>query len=408
MKNSTKKQLLNNQRATKWLFILLLLFMFSCSKEEELSLIKTEHNEIDREAWQIHNSDLLNSVGLGLIDLSKDKRFRDLVHKKVNEKFDGEEAVLLKNLNEEFRLQEKIISSIDNNAKNIFERNKLEGKKYSYYSSEKWINKAINGYQIGDETWYSHIYIPFINKIDLNTLPTIVIVPEDGGDCTFLGYKPSQNGKYEPILVNEQYAEENLTWVIAVNESVDNDGVLFRDKYTDYTREQRGQRNPDLYVLISEINISDKKECWACGKADVSINFRQLSSNCSFGDDANDFKDYVDVGNDDLGNWMTFSTIGGNGQAWFADNIAHDFINTERIIWVMYEYDKWKDPVAVTFSTSCGVSRIIEYKSNEPYYGKWGDIGPSSFSGYQTFSGTNQVDEFIYGNEKMRTISYEW
>ncbi|MGB0861442.1 MAG: hypothetical protein ACPGXZ_00915 [Saprospiraceae bacterium] len=387
----------------------IILFISSCSKEIRL---EPEKGFTEDEKLRFHHISMVNSLALGVIDLSQQVEFRNIIHTKVKEKFDRDYNVLFKNINETYPLLEEIKKSISSNAEQLHvnERNGFSDI-YNHYMADESINAAINGYQMKDEIWYSQIYIPFINEVELTTTPTIVVGIEDGGDCVALGYEPQSDGTYKIVYVDEGYAKSNLVWVVSVNERVDNNGLLFSEKNNLAPDDNRGntniQRTTFFHARFSEVKVSDKKECWLCGDAEVSIVWAHIedNNNCIFDSDAYNLKDFAEVGKDELDEWT--APVSATASFFADENNSPAFDDDESVVWVMYEYDKNHGNVNATFPTFCpSVTRTLQYKSKQSYYGKWGANKPWAFDGYDVYNDT-KYNDFTYNNEAVRVASYE-
>lgn len=394
---------------------LAILLIWSCSKEQPV-LSAPESSELTAEKRiETHHTSMLNSLALGMIDLSKEKTFREMIHTKVSEKFDEDYDVLLRDVNKDYSLLTGLKKSIQSNiSKSKITDQNILSDNYQHYLNDELLMEAINGYQVNDEVWYPQVFIPFMDETNLDAIPTIVVGVEDGSEgCLALGYAPQKNGTYKAIEVDEAYAKSHLVWVISINERVNDEGVLYdeirrqeQEKMDNY-RSVAGQRAPDFYGRFKEVKVSTKKECWLCGDAEVSIFWRHIEddNNCAFDADAYDLRNYVKVKKKKLNKWVKPHFHTG-----FFANIPVDsnpLDDNESIIWVMYEYDKNHGSLTATFPNVCtGVNRTLNYKSKQSFYGKWGNTTPQSFSGYG--STTHQDDNFSYNSEHVRTTSYDF
>lgn len=271
---------------------------------------------------------------------------------------------------------------------------------YGIFTATNQILEAINGYDIQDETWYLQIYVPFDDEVDLSTIPTIAVGDIDTEDDVILGYKLNTDGTVQAILVDETYARHNLTWVISVNESVNNDGELASNSFN----EEDGSlmKVPDLYVGISGIKITDKKEKWLQGRADVTLIGYQINNNnnCQISGDNIYFDNFIRIKKNQLNTWIYHPT------RLLVDNTKILDPN-EEVLFVIYELDRSANSIVATFPTVCNnVTRVISYNSNDSYYGKW-SYGPTFFNGYGSFSSVAQKQILTYGNEEFEFKSYE-
>ncbi|MGB0861444.1 MAG: hypothetical protein ACPGXZ_00925 [Saprospiraceae bacterium] len=322
----------------KLLSFVILLAIVSCNKNEPISVDKGESTEI-KSPFDVRNENMLNTIALGLIDIAYDVDFRALVYHKVSEQFDNDDNTLLKHLQEEIDLIPLINTSIQNNK---FALDKQLAKySYNFYKDKTLIQQAVEGFVMEDEVWYSQIYIPFMDKHkESNELPTIVVGAKDSEDCIAMGYKLLANKTFEIIEVDEEYAKENLVWVISVNEVVDNEGHV-PSQLNNRDVNNNNLRSPELYVTTSEFKVSDKKECWLCGKAEVSIRWANVDLPSVGGCSNNFFNSRVllsKVGKSDLNDWMTsYQTLVN-----ISNGVTTKLDPNEHILLIMFEYDKNK------------------------------------------------------------------
>jgi hypothetical protein len=373
----------------------------NCSKDEQ-TVQEAELNETYNSSMN-ENMTMLNSIALGLLEVVKEKEFREVVHTEVEKQFDNDFNVLLKTL----QSKKDIISLIEANLKNL-NLEQINGNKfliekpeynYSFYSDKLNVEKAVNGFSILDETWYSQIYIPFFETVGLNEEPTIVVSDLDQGDCSLIGYKLMDDGTINMFEVDEDYAKSNLVWVISVNESVNNLGELAINKEErDITN---NQRNSEIFVTTTKVKVSDKKECWACGKADIRFKYANInitsSGGCSNTIDK-ESPEICKIDNNDLNTWVS--------GIWNVNisNGATDYIDPgEHVLLILFEYDK-RTGLKEKIFNPCFHSYY--YRSNEDYYIAievnqlvYSDFtNPSSNWSYIERSEGNEHIEFRYKN----------
>ncbi len=370
--------------------ILLTALIISCNKETDERLDSRRDVNLEFKALDdiARNNNLLNTAAIGIIERSRDPIFREYVHAKVREQFDGDDNVLLKTIDSKYPLMEKFKESI--RAYGTLKLNQRSGDfNFDVYDVEELINLAIHGFEVfeGEQKWYPQIYVPFIDQVDLESIPTIVVGNQDGGDCRVLGYRPHNNKiGYKAIMVDERYASENLVWVISTNESVDNDGNLVRPLSNENSRSR------DLIVFIEYTKISSTKECWLCGAADVSMSSLQLidDSNCEIeADNGNTFLNYVKIGKKSTGNWIKSTSSGFN--PFFIDHNKR-LEDNQSVIWVVFEKDNTTKRQKATFPTFCsGVTHEIKYQSKDSYFGKWGAARCNFFDGCNAAFGHQEV-----------------
>jgi hypothetical protein len=131
------------------------------------------------------------------------------------------------------------------------------------------------GFEYEGKTFYIQIYVPFVENVNPNTRPVIVVGTDDDDTCEAPGYQVSESGKVTVINVTEEFAKENLTWVVSVNERVLPSGQVNADVASD--RNFTASKS----VRISEVNVHDDKECWLNGKSEISQVGAQTDIQCN-------------------------------------------------------------------------------------------------------------------------------
>jgi hypothetical protein len=262
-----------------------LCLFWACNKQEVIPNTKsrvTSQPLASREAALNEDDNLYRSMvktaAIGLLNLSNDAAFRTRVTEKVNEQFDGETDILLKDLKSDVQrtlginLTEQFSRAITEKRETIQERESERDvlyKENAPFTSTEDINRSIDGFECFGETNYLHIYIPFMSEVNTNERPIIVLGGSETQACTVPGYQFDEQGILQVINVTEEIAQQHLVWVITANESVNNEGVLSDDAAHAIAGNLRANEN--YHVQINTIEIWDRKECWYCGKAEVSL-----------------------------------------------------------------------------------------------------------------------------------------
>lgn len=263
-----------------------------------------------------------------------------------------------------------------------------------YYINDVCFDFSFGGFPAWDMRLYPQIYIPFIDEVDLTDQPTIVVGSEDGGDCIALGYKPIPGtNDYEVIEVDEDYARENLTWVISTNESVNERGELPAPEKTTTLRAS------GLQVRHTEYYVTSKKECWLCGDGELRVVWAHYDQFCNeipgwIGSSGN----LEGISKKELNAWHEID----NEYYLIVGGQPSPFPSNYTVAWVVYEYDN-KPAVSATFPTPCGSSVALHYKSNDSYYGKYGTEYSSFFAGNSSYSEVQQ--QIPYGSQNFRILS---
>ena len=384
---------------TKYISILAALFFISCSK------IPT--TDIANLATDIKNNEksvsMLNTVGIGLLELSNDEDFKNLVHKQINIAFDDDFNVLLKTINDEKSdLRSIFQQSIQKYGAVINKNSNTTSLNYTYFQDNIKLGNAINGFKMAQEVWYSQIYVPFHKEVDLQDIPTIAIGNINTKSDILIGYKLDAYGNLEILNVDEQYAKTHLTWVISVNESVNNDGVLTTNLVK--PQKESNTKNNEKFVGVTQIKISDKKEKWWQGKADVSFGWSVINTPSGTGcnnTNWNEALETIKIGNNDLNTWKTINQTlaSGNGN-------TNDLETGETILFTMFEYDKGAGLRELLFPP-CYHSYY--YRSDDNFYAAW---GPNQSMDYADFPNAQPHPNWTYrtksdGNEHVKFRYYE-
>jgi len=274
--------------------------------------------------------------------------------------------------------------------------NRTRFKGLGIINKPEGIDQAIGGFPAWGMRLYPQIYIPFIDEVDLSDQPTIVVGSEDGGDCIALGYKPIPGtDDYEVIEVDEAYAKENLTWVISTNESVNDRGELPPN------RKSTTLRASGLQARHTEFFVTSKKECWLCGDGELRVVWAHYDQSCNpiagwSGSSGNLEK----INKRELNAWHEiddeyYLIVGGQ---------PSPFPSNYTVAWIVYEYDN-KPAITATFPTPppCNGPVTLNYRSNDPYYGKYGTEFSSFFAGNTSFSEIQQ--QIPYGGQNFRILS---
>ena len=221
---------------------------------------------------------------IGLLELSVDSNFVSIVNYEVSKQFDDDDNVMLSTLvdvsNENnidlIALMDQSVNSYENdlpNAEHSFDY-------YNSLSGQTNISNIINGFEIDEINYYLQIYIPFADQVNLQDTPIICFGHQEIE--TTIGYKLNSDNSISVFEVDEEFAENNLIWIVSVNESVNKNGVF--EKPLNLTNvETLGQiKTIGRKCIIDSVMIDDTKESWIKGKAEVSVAAAVLYSYCGY------------------------------------------------------------------------------------------------------------------------------
>ncbi|MBU4273981.1 MAG: hypothetical protein KKA28_19285, partial [Planctomycetes bacterium] len=208
----------------------------------------------------------LDYLSLGLIGFSEDEKFKEILYKEIQKRFDDDYNVLINTLIEECK-----INGID-----LIQE--MENYIYLNYQETIDFNSILNKCKI--KGLYPQIYIPIFEVIEKNRL---TIDSLSGGNPVILADRVSKSknpfyqGKHfnrknmrtEDLMVNEEYAQNNEVWVVAFNERVDGNGkpkkmgVKKPMRFNEYQGNMSGARQ----INLSKIRCPDLSalESWTRG-----------------------------------------------------------------------------------------------------------------------------------------------
>ncbi len=266
-----------------------------CQKEQTVnsavstSQIDTSINALqsDRKAATYNAQSLMKTTIFGLLPATTDENFRNTVHQEIEKKFDGDDNVLLKDLNtiipiEQMmndNLQKELIVTNDITDVPIQMRdNEDDDLAPEVFKNKEKIRTAVNGFYFLKDNYYLQVYIPFYEQVNLKQTPTLILgahkkvskATKKGTDEDMEAYQLQSNGKVKKMIVNEAYAKKNLVWVVSINERVRSDGKI---NQSDNTKEEPTVelRASQTELRISQVKIHDKKERFWQGDAEVAV-----------------------------------------------------------------------------------------------------------------------------------------
>ncbi len=359
------------------------LFFAACQKEQ--AQVETTNQMPDNQIVALEPTDSWQgnphkTFVVGLLQLANNNSFKTVLNDKIAEQFDGDDNVLLKDL---------LVACADNsiNFSNAIKQGVLNYNNnlpaiehpYTQYIASSddntimgWIN---NGLSFGGQNYFLHVYIPFFDKVELESNPTIVFGLNETE--TTLGYKRNADNSISALVVDEDYAQNNLVWVVAINESVNSNGVIERPAQPDedaaHPSQQASHRAPgDRYVELSQVYITDKNESWIRGKADItyaSVKFNP--NNCSWVmlDVSSGANSIIKLGNNDLQTWKSVSEprkviARPNSTA------PTPFVDGQTLSILLFEYDAVSQSTQNTQTCFLGASAItLRYNSRDVSYG---------------------------------------
>lgn len=378
--------------------VILTLSLVSCKKNENDLVNKPTNENTLPQGYQSAAEEeerydkSVTAAAYGLLQLSKTQEFKDYVNLKVDEQFDGDDNVLIKTISD-FYLQQSIniVDDFSSSVNNFYN---------TPSSLSAYIEGAINGFSYFDETEYVQIYIPFKNQVNRSDNPIICINLND--DAILPGFRLDENNNIEFFDVTESMAQQNLIWVISVNERMSvseveypqasneldsigaSDSTINGDTALNDTVYLSLKSRPLIDANIAEIYVINKKDGWGSGKADIAVAWYGRVQSCGM----ISWRTYTDyqgstlagiepifktrkIGNPNLSSWITWGMpLTGR----FPNGLWDNFLGENTNLGVLFfESDnRRKSKKTWTFpsfdNVSCGYGNLT-FISNENAYG---------------------------------------
>ncbi len=278
---------------------------------------------------------------IGLLELSVDSNFVSIVNYEVSKQFDDDDNVMLSTLvdvsNENkidlIALMDQSVNSYENdlpNAEHSFDY-------YNSLSGQTNISNIIDGFEIDEINYYLQIYIPFADQVNLQDTPIICFGHQEIE--TTIGYKLNSDNSISVFEVDEEFAENNLIWIVSANESVDKNGVYDRLANVPSTINSSDfLKSTGRSLEVNQVKINETKESWLNGKAEVAYVAVILSSwnNCTVKSIHSDHR-IVKIKKADIKTWIDNAST----RNILAANISpYQLVqNNDLIALVMYEKD---------------------------------------------------------------------
>jgi hypothetical protein len=365
-------------------------FWQSCQKEGSSNLTK-EVATMSNFDCDEESDGVVNTAALGIVELAKNASFRTIVHNKIQEQFDGDDDVLLKTLsglvpNMVETMRQSVLSHKDNIT---LSPNLSSYKNFQTFTTTAQVTHVVSGYINCSNTIYTQIYIPFIGQVNLNSMPVIAIGYKDVDDCVVPGYQIQFDGEVKLINVDEDFAKNNLVWVVSINERVNQTGVVESPTVSTLnSTEGVDYREGKKEVKVDSVKIFDKKECWLCGKAEVSFVGLQAKG-CDISGGAFAGYDFISIGNSDLNKWKKIAYS--NGVGYMALDPENPLSPSECLGFVLYEKDhskkKWEQKWTFSTCASGGSVDLYYYSKQTPYGGSGiGQYCYSDFTNHTTWT----------------------
>lgn len=220
-------------------------------KPDDFFLSSPNPLELSQEEQFVYVEDNLKIIAEELAPAFTSKNLKRLIYNKVNEQFDGEHNVLVKDL--------------------------LHESEFSEFLTPR-MEEALAAFQnIGEENFYPHIYIPNFDQFypsaqnpSGSDVTTTELAFFNGNEelTTVSSYINHESGLVvQTQRVKEDYTDHNELLILALNESVDNNG----DVHIPPIVNAPAQTLSIVNFRIKEMTIKDAKESWLGGKSEIHI-----------------------------------------------------------------------------------------------------------------------------------------
>lgn len=362
----------------------------SCKKEKVIPETKSSSNNTlllkTAQEEEDYYDDMIRTVSYGIADLSTNVVFRQTVADLVALQFDGDDNIPMIILD----------SALAANGINLKQEMASSLTTHNKQSLLPHVTAAVDGFEYFGDTLYTQIYIPFIvGKNIVTTTPTICMNFEDKPILTSFKKEGS-------VLLNgttdEAFATNNNVFVVSVNETIGNGKPKLGGGSGSSGSMLKATAAGDRILLIRDVNISDKKEGWGNGRADISFQSICFRPSCN----RQDYKlgdPFGKIANGELGTW--FTPFRGNKA--IADGLPDywEESKNEEVKIVFYEKDlrnKFKKTISL-FSCPGGNVDVI---SKEEIYG----IVQPTFAEYNSYTYTDIVFNLTGGSFKLRGTKF--
>jgi hypothetical protein len=262
--------------------------MVSCNKEESIEVIKPEPEAIKD---YIFLNQKLKQLAIVLGPLIKNPSFRSIIINKVNQKFDEEYEMLIKDI------------FSDESIKSVVSYSKIEKIHTDLYER--------SGIHL-----YPQIYIPMYQYLEDNNRnaartsteeePVLVFYSgnpdvDSSHNETLPGYKLVNDELVYFTMVNEEYANEHEVWVFNINEVVDEEGRIIPSLLDENPEGDGGtptggydddpEDAPSKFVPFPELGhnkinfkiqymrVRNPKESWLSGSSEIAIKAKLVCHN---------------------------------------------------------------------------------------------------------------------------------
>lgn len=239
--------LLMNKNRTQLLVLCLagvLLMLPACQREQNVSPAATKQQAARNTSkeqqykfssnaeYRAYKEKHLGTLGKLMMSVATDDSFKDMLYKRVEEKFDGEHNVLFETI-----ISDGKAHGLQANSEKFFSDNGIADSWQEAKDAFRQDRTGLN------DNYFPQLYIPSYQSLKKKNLlktkpPVFIVFGGDDEQYQFQGYTLDAKGKIvkTPFMVDEAYAADNEVWVMSINERTVN-GVV--------TKKPQSSTNPN-------------------------------------------------------------------------------------------------------------------------------------------------------------------
>ena len=217
--------------------------------------------------------DYLSLLAYGLIDLSNNADFIEVLKTEIEKQFDEDDNVLFRDLT-------TACSEADIDLESAMSASILAHAPADIRELVGDLADVMDNINYDGEGFYPQIYFPFAEDVDITTAPTAILpltsdVYEVSDQGT--GFQPTldpASGEvtgFSSVTVTEDDAADNLVWVVSINERVNYLGTL--DLVYKKNSNKTSCPPTKWFEFYPRMKIKDKKESGFSGKVEVYFGF---------------------------------------------------------------------------------------------------------------------------------------
>lgn len=272
-----------------FILLIFIVLILSCNKNDTLNESFNKNLHLRTEQFQGYTDSelnlLLNTAAISLLEDMKNPSFAKKIFDKAKKECSGDYEVLFKFINDSIdnNFKNNFVSKVNTNKSRIIYNNDVEmlvGNYPRQFSTDFSVrDKVIEG-DVHEKKYFTQVFIPFLEKFSSTDMPkAIVVYSLDGTDNKeYFGYEITKSGDFITKMISEDYAKNNLVWVVSINENIESDSsyldyILCKDTISTNnpvngdTLTPRDHPCKEYYV--TDIYLKEDLEDWVSGRSDV-------------------------------------------------------------------------------------------------------------------------------------------